>query len=539
MALLLPASGCGRRDEPARPVLPQRGGTLRVAVLRDLVVPYWVAGVGASTARFYEHVVPPLVRIDANGRMRPYAAIDLYDSGFDIEFPLRRLRWSDGAPVTGRDYVLTAQLLADPRAASPQRVRTDLIASVSGDDSTLHVRFKTTYAQRLRDAFLWPSPAHVWQDSIDPATWAPRLACGPFQMVRASPRQLLLARHDGSGFAPALFDSVHVVVRAAAAAVRDFESGRIDVIDDLPATFVPRVRARGARVIALVGRSYLFIGWNLRDVRWRDVTVRRALAQAVDQEALLARFTLGQGAPARGPLLPVHAIADTHRVLPFDRNAAERALAAAGWVDSDRDGIRDRRGAKLAVQILAADTDSLRIAVATEVARALRRAGVGAEVRVVRIGELMPRLRSGDFEAFIGEWFPDPGGDIERVWRSTAGDRENYIGFADRGVDSLLDRAWADPPRGGREAALSALQARIYGLQPYLFLFQRPQFLVLDAAIQDAEPDVVSAFWNLPHWWRAPRAARRRGRLARGGAAVHLAPRRCGSRRHRRPACCS
>jgi peptide/nickel transport system substrate-binding protein len=544
-AMLVAAAlaACGR-DAPQPPAAetPRRGGTLRVAVMRGLDAPYWITGMDGTTEHFVEHVVPPLARIDAEGRQHPYLAGDVLDGGYEILFPLRAVRWSDGARVVAADFVLTATLLRDPRAHSPERPRIDLLASATAvNDSLLRLEYSTPYAQRIRHALLWPMPSHLWSQAQDPGTWAPDIACGPFRVTTADARRLVLVRHDGSGLEPAFLDTIRIDHLAPGDAARAFQAGAIDVIDDPPPAQVERLRGMGARIIALVGRSYVFVGWNLRDGRWRDVAVRRAMAQAVDLDDLMRRWTLGQGSPARGPLVPAQAFADTHAVLPFDRRAAMRALDAAGYVDSDGDGVRDRRGARLAFHILAPAVDSVRIGIAADVARALRSVGVGAMVQALPPHEMLQRLEAGAFEAFIGEWFPNLGLNLDAVWRSEAGDRFNYGGFADRGVDSLLTLLWQEYPRPGRDAVMAALQARVYAAQPYLFLFQMPHFLVLDPRVRGADPDVVSPFWNLPEWWLEPRSERRRGarRLAGRGRAAHLG----GGRRARggvswRPPCC-
>jgi hypothetical protein len=90
---------------------------------------------------------------------------------------------------------------------------------------------------------------------------------------------------------------------------------------------------------------------------------------------------------------------------------------------------------------------------------------------------------------------------------------------------------------GERRAAMAALQARVYGLQPYLFLFQMPQFVVFAPRVRGAEPSVVQPFWNLPEWWLAPSARRLAGRRRD----AHLAGRRRRQRggRVRRLSCCA
>src|SRR5262249_38287019 len=152
----------------------------------------------------------------------------------------------------------------------------------------------TLYGRRVRHSLLSPVPSHAWSANQDSDTWRPRLACGPFRVVRAAPRQLLLARNDGSGFRPARLDTVDVRAMDPDEAVRQFRAGAIDVADDLPFEQVRRLEGV-ARIDALVGRSYLFVGWNLRDGRFSDRAVRRALAQAVDVRRIVHDCTFDQG----------------------------------------------------------------------------------------------------------------------------------------------------------------------------------------------------------------------------------------------------
>ncbi len=123
------------------------------------------------------------------------------------------------------------------------------------------------------------------------------------------------------------------------------------------------------------------------------------------------------------------------------------------------------------------------------------------EVRRLATPELVQRLRMRMFEAFVGQWFPDPGLDLEPVWRSDAGEQMNWVGYASPAADSLLARMRHETTNDVRERVLAAFQARVYADQPYLFLFLNPSFVVLGPRLRGAEPTVVSPFWNLPEWW--------------------------------------
>jgi hypothetical protein len=246
-------------------------------------------------------VTPPLGRLDPQGRLQLYLASRSNDSGGSIDFTLRRVRWEDGVAVSPRDFIATAHLVRLPEIASPDRRRTDLIANcVALDDSTLHIEFRTLYGGRVRDALFMPVAAHALPPQADyarlqrlPFTNQPQ-SCGPYRIIASDGGHLRLVRHDGAGFPPAWIDSVDVQMFEPDPAVAAYVAGQVDVLVDLPADRLQAARRRPSRTVALVGASYLFMGWNLRDSRF-DLAVRRAVARGVDLERLRRTATFGQG----------------------------------------------------------------------------------------------------------------------------------------------------------------------------------------------------------------------------------------------------
>jgi peptide/nickel transport system substrate-binding protein len=231
-------------------------------------------------------------------------------------------------------------------------------------------------------------------------------------------------------------------------------------------------------------------------------------------------LTLGQGDPARGPLVPVLGVEDTLRTLTHDPRSARRRLQAAGWRDQDGDGVLDKGGATLDFHLIVNADDPMRRQAAEGIAHDLRHVGIRVLVRPLPEEEFAARLESGQFETFMGRWFPELGPGLERVWGSELANF-NYGGFADGRVDTLLHQLRYELQDSRRLELLAALQARVYALQPYLFLFQEPHFAAFAARVRGVKPAVVSTFWNLPEWWvavagpRAGGAAERRSRRRR------------------------
>jgi peptide/nickel transport system substrate-binding protein len=285
-------------------------------------------------------------------------------------------------------------------------------------------------------------------------------------------------------------------------AVQAFQNGGLDVIDDVSASGIQSLQdVADARVFAAVGRSSIFLGWNLQDGRASELAVRRAAALAVDVPRLIDDFTLGQGERARGPLLPVQGFADTSAVFEYNPERARQLLRQAGWGDSNDNGILDKRGINLHFEILVAAEKTLHRRLATAIAASLREVGFGIDVRVLPTFQLLDHLEGGAFECFIGQWFPDLDANIEIVWSSSILGRFNYAGYQDTAADSLMAVLHYELDPAAREVALQALQRRIYDDQPYLFVLQPPRFTIVSKRVRGCDPNVLSTFWNLPEWW--------------------------------------
>jgi len=510
VALLL---GCGE-SKPV-PDVPEDGGTLRIAVPVPLDFLTPVRSVEPTTEQLMQHVTPPLGRVTEQGDIQwlTARAPGLLQPG--LLFRLRPVFWQDGKRVTAHDFALTAHVMLHPGAPGHERSRFGLVRDVIAlDDTTLYFDLLEFSRQRWRDALLGPLPAHILGPEPDPRSlndWPVTrkpLACGPFAVVESSSQRLVLARNARSGWPPARLDRVEVLSLPMAEAVAKFRAGDIDVIDDLAPGEVESVRkVRGARVLAFVGASYVYVGWNLRDARFADLEVRRAIALGTDIPRLVRDLTFGQGDLARGPLVPALGVADTTAILMTDVRAARAGLDRAGWRDANGDGVRERGGAQLAFHLLAPAEDPLRCDTAKAVADELRALGIQVSVRIVAEDELYTRLGRGEFEAYVGKWFPHLGGQLESVWHSEETDAFNYGGFSSRAVDSILSRLRLEQPGPSEMEWLLALQRQVYSEQPYLFLFQDPRFAALSRRVQGARPTVLSTFWNLPEWW-VPRRLR-------------------------------
>lgn len=208
-----------------------------------------------------------------------------------------------------------------------------------------------------------------------------------------------------------------------AAAQSALDTGEIDAIEP-PALIVPTPRL-------------VFAPFNNLQPPFDNPAVRRALSLAVDRESLTQNYFDGNIAlsafPATGEISP----------LPFDPDAAQTALDAAGISDRDGDGWRELPGesqpwkVSIEVDVNREDLQPL----AFWLAEYYRQIGVQARANMVPFSSVVDDLLTHDFQMAVYDWPVDDSA-VRARWHSESIDAEfgeNITGYRNPDVDVLID----------------------------------------------------------------------------------------------------
>jgi peptide/nickel transport system substrate-binding protein len=294
--------------------------------------------------------------------------------------------WQDGEPVTASDVAFTYNYVIDNEMGMFIDYML-FIDSVEATDDT-HVVF-TCSKPKANMLGLWLPilPEHIWS-KVDPGkaergykNAPPIVGSGPFQTVEFKKGQFLRmeANKDYWKGAPKIDEIIFQMYQNSDTMAQDLKSGGLASAWNIPSAQFDALDAEpNLTAIAGVVAGFDELGFNCADKKvypkstghpvLTDPAFRRALNWAIDREKLVEVGYYGFASPGSTIVMPdfYDPEADYHWEPPagdpntytFDLERARQELDAAGYSDSDGDGVREYEGEPIELR-LAARTQSL------------------------------------------------------------------------------------------------------------------------------------------------------------------------------------
>src|SRR5262249_52373092 len=149
--------------------------------------------------------------------------------------------------------------------------------------------------------------------------------------------------------------------------------------------------------------NYTVLTFNLRDGPLADQGVRRALAEGLDKDALIARGLDGQAVRLDTPILPGWWAASQEAVwYPYEEQRAADALTSLGYT-TQSNGVRAKDGKPLVLPLITDDAPD-RVAAALDIVHQWGALGVKVEVEQLDAATLRQRLAEHNFTLALHGW---------------------------------------------------------------------------------------------------------------------------------------
>ncbi len=355
----------------------------------------------------------------ANGETAVFAGTPLVMGQLTADFTLKPRLWADGAPVTAADSVYGFTMAAHPDTPAPKG-KLELTASYTAvSDNTVRWVGLPGFNDATYFTNFWgPLPEHAWQQyapadllTAEAVNRYP-LGDGPFQVVewvageylRLEPNPFYYRAAEGL---PHLDSVTFRFLPDPDRRLAEILTGACDIatqeaVDLSQASLFLGAESGGLlRPVFQIGTVYEAItlginswgnyGDGLGRPDWfEDVRVRQALAMCLDRQAMVDALFYGRSEVMHSQIPASHPLyLPEIRRWPYDVAGATAVLDAAGYRDTNQDGLREdpQSGEPFRIRFTTTTEFAINQTLAAMIQADLRACGIDARVELLPVAE--------------------------------------------------------------------------------------------------------------------------------------------------------
>jgi peptide/nickel transport system substrate-binding protein len=421
-------------------------------------------------------------------------------------FKLRQnVKWQDGQPFTAKDVVFTYEYCLKNQMGLYIDYLNFVKDVVAVDDNT--VRFDLTQPKaNILGMWVPILPEHIWS-KIPPATaegnYSPKpplIGTGAFQTVAWHDQDFVKMKANLNYWRgrPTVDELLWITYQNTSSMTEDLIAGKLQYAYDIPEADFPRVaNTPGLKAWApvTIGFDELCMNcYNSPDSQGnpvlRDVKFRQALNWAVDKNAITTVAYGGFGEPADTIINKgFYHDPDWHWTPPaaetygFDLNKAKALLDAAGYKDTNGDGIReDHQGKPIKLRLWGRSSSQTSDRSGRKIAGWFKQIGLQIDYSLMTNNQITKYVNlttnsqgryAPDYDMFLWGW----GGDVDpnfilSVFLTKAIGVNNWSDscFSNKEYDQdfIKQQGQTDPLQ--RKATIDRMQQILYEESPYIVL---------------------------------------------------------------------
>jgi peptide/nickel transport system substrate-binding protein len=349
--------------------------------------------------------------------------------------------WSDGEPMTAHDAAFTYSLILDEGFSNFSNYLPYVDSITAPDDTTLVWKTTKPSVAPFLPPWIYILPEHVWGEIGDKTAikafdnYPNPVVAGPFTLTDWQKGESLTLEKVPDSYAgePTIDRVIFQFFQNTETMVQALKQGTIDFAESIPADLFDSLSGDpniGRNVGA--GLTYSHFSFNQCFVQKychqpnsladpqpavKDVTVRTAVAMAINKDQLIDRVLKGYGSPGDTMISPTQAFwrwdpgADE---ISWDIDGANKLLDDAGYADSDGDGVRNMPGGgeNLEWKFVLPNDLAARVKAAELISGWLAQIGISADPQVLTTAKMTDVWYANDYDVQMWGWGPDPDPDF-------------------------------------------------------------------------------------------------------------------------------
>jgi peptide/nickel transport system substrate-binding protein len=385
--------------------------------------------------------------------------------------------FSDGTPMTSEDVKFSVERARDTSSFG------FLLTAIDGietpDEHTVEIHTAYPWSPLLADLSYWGAavlPADFGGKTEEEFFEKP-VGTGPFILDswdRGSQLRVVRNPNYWQEGKPYLDSVTWSQVPDANTRVLQVQGGQAHIASDIPFNTMQTLQASpGVNAEAFPGTTVFYIMFNTTVEPFDDVHVRRAIAHALDKEAMANAVLFGFGGAACSIIAPTVAYHDPETpCLPYDLEAAEAELAQSSVPEG------------FDAEFLVGD-EPTHVAIAEIIQGQLAPLGINVTLRTIDPGQFYETLSSLDYQMGYAGWtmdIPDPDEQIAFMLDYEKGGADSYsTGYNNPEMNELVQAAQREFDPEARQEIYSEIQALHANEVPHVpLVFQQTTFAWTD-----------------------------------------------------------
>lgn len=413
------------------------------------------------------------------------------------------VKWHDGVSFSADDVIFTYEKIQDPKVFTPLKSNFTEVKSVKKlDNYTIEVKYKRAYFKALVIWMINIVPKHILEKQKDIMTSSfnkKPIGTGPYKLeeFKNGSDITLYANENYFEGKPKIEKIRYKFLPDPNTSFLMLKQKLLDVGSLTPLQIDRQIDdtfKENYKIVESPSFSYTYLGFNLRNEKFKNPKIRQALSLGVDRKQMVDILFFGHGKVCNGPFLPGgFAFNENVPQIKQDIKKAKQLLKEAGFDENN----------PFSFELITNTGNETRINAAQILQYQLSKIGVEVKIRVIEWQAFLNTIvHPRKFEAVMLGWSLALMPDAYPLWHSDSDKLGgfNLVAYHNKKVDKLIEK--------GSETVdmdeLSKIYKEIFKLiandNPYLFLYIPNSISVINSKIKNVEPAFIGIMHNQKDW---------------------------------------
>ena len=446
-----------------------------------------------------------LFKYDKDGKpIEDLALSHTFETDTKLIINLRKnVKWHDGKKFTSKDVVFTYNTILDPKVFNSIKSNYKEVKSVKAlDDYTIEITYKKAYFKALEIWMVGILPYHLLKDEKNLMTSSFNknpIGTGPYTLESFKVGQDIKLKANDTYFEgkPKIDELLYKFIPDTNTSFLFLKQKKLDLSSLTPLQIDRQIDndfKKSFEIIESQSFSYSYVGLNLKNEKFKDIRIRRALSLAINRQELVDILFFGHGKICNGPFLPgSFAYDEKTKVVQQNIKEAKKLLKELGY----------NKNNPFSFELVTNTGNDTRINAAQILQYQLSKVGINMNIRVMEWqAYLNTVVHPRNYEAILLGWSLSLMPDAYPLWHSSSDKtgRFNLVGYSNKEVDRLIELGSTTVNKDELSKIYKSIFKKITDDIPYLFLYIPNSITVINNKIKNIEPAFTGITHNQKDW---------------------------------------